>query len=115
MSSSNSMIRLLNLMSLLREESVHGAISHQDQQMLAYIYEQNAMQNCVTVSDLVVSRFFGTAPTVQRHVNKMVEIGFLVYSKSLLDRRKQCLHLSDAALKYFQDLSNCLPVIEAKA
>lgn len=110
MPSSNSMIRFFNLMNALREESLRGAVCFQDQQMLAYIYEQNKMQRCVTVSDLVVCRIFGTAPTVQRHVNKMVKMGFLVYSKSLLDRRKQCLNLSDDALRYFEGLSDCLSV-----
>lgn len=60
------------------------------------------------MSDLVLSRYIGTEPTVQRRVNKLSSMGLLEFSRSQLDLRKQCLHLSHSAELYLDELSNYL-------
>lgn len=105
MSSSDHMVRLMNLMNAFRAEKKQNFLEQDEERVLAYIYEREALGRCTTVSDLVVSRFFGTPPTVQRRVNQLSAKGLLVFSRSPSDLRKQCLHLSDSAIKYLEELS----------
>lgn len=108
MSKINSMVRLLNLMNTFHDNFDHYGITLEDERVIAFIYERSACERCTTITDLVVSRYFGTVPTVQRRVKSLEKAGFLGYSRSRFDLRQRCLHLTDDATNYLELLSSYL-------
>lgn len=105
MTNSIHIARLMNLMRAFRNERESPSVSNEEEFMLAFIIERGEKDITTTVSNLVASQFFGTPPTVQRRIDNLVKLNFLVLEKCAKDSRKQNLVATILAKEYFEDLS----------
>lgn len=100
----NNMPRLLNLMYAFRIQSNEGALNSEGELLLAFVSERSEKGNTTTVSDVVRSGVFGTAPTVQRNVNNLLQKGLLETYRAPGEYRKISIKLTARSEVYMSDL-----------
>lgn len=97
------MARLLNLMRAFREE--RSPLTKDEEEVLSYVVERMGEERVTTVSNLVSSQLFGTPPTVQKKVDKLVSKDLLSLTRCTKDSRKINLAPTPRAVEYFDGLS----------
>lgn len=100
-----NMTRLINLLSVFHGEKRNNFIEIDDLRILSQIVDTGKTGKCISVTDIVNCKLFGSPPTVQRRIKKLIRNGYIELSKCEKDQRKKCLVPTNEANIYLNDLT----------
>ena len=100
-------LRFLHLAEALRGLPSPPPLDPLEERILALIARAGADQERLSVRDMMAKQEFGAPATVHARLKSMREKGWIKLSDTDDARRKQ-IELTQAALQYFDRLSNCL-------